>query len=74
MMFRIIYYAILFYIFYKVVSYLLRLFSASSKKNESESNPVKQKDTDRKRFNIEQKDIVEASFEEIKDDKKEQAQ
>lgn len=73
-MFRLIYYAILFYIFYKVISYLLRLFSASSKKNESEPNPVKQKDTDRKRFNIEQKDIVEASFEEIKDDKKEQAQ
>ncbi len=73
-MLRIIYYAILFYIFYKVINYFLRLFSASSRKNESEPNPVQQKEPDKKRYNIEQKDIVEASFEEIKEDKKEQAQ
>ena len=73
-MIRIIFYAVLFYVFYKVVTSVLKMFSAATKKNENEPNPVQQKETTKKRLNIEQKDIVEASFEEIKDDKKEQAQ
>jgi hypothetical protein len=74
-MLRVIYYAILFYVFYKIITYLLRLFSASSKRNEDEPKNVQQNEPqNKKRYNIEQKDIVEASFEEIKEEKKEQAQ
>lgn len=73
-MIRIIYYALLFYIFYKIINYFLRMFNNSSNKNSEEPNPVQQKETPKKRFTIEQKDIVDASFEEIKEEKKEQAQ
>ena len=66
MIFKIIYYAILFYLIYKLLQYLGKSLGRAARKNaEVHDSPTKPK------VNIRKEDIIEAEFEEIPDEKEE---
>lgn len=68
---RIIIWALFFYIIFRLIRTLFRVFTTTSKKSKSPNNvnePQKKKST------IDKKDIIEAEFEEIKDQEKDNSQ
>ncbi len=66
MIFKLIYYIILFYLIYKLLRYLGKSLAKATRKNsEVYDSPKKPK------VNIRKEDIIEAEFEEIPDEKEE---
>ena len=67
-MFRLFFYAVLFYLIYKIVRIISGfLTSPTATDNGNVKNPEKS-GTRNSNYNIQQKDIIEADFKEIKDD------
>jgi hypothetical protein len=67
-MIRLIFYVILFYLIYRTIKYLTGLVSTPQERKNDHINNVKEK---KSHYNIDQKDIIDAKFEEIKPDKDE---
>ncbi len=66
MIFKIIYYSILFYLIYKLAKYFARLFTKATKENNSVKGP-----RPKSKIEIKEEDIIEAEFEEIPEKKEE---
>jgi len=68
MLFRIILYSLIFYLIYRVIKSLFNI-SVSPKKENKEKEQVFNKD--KKKSTIDKKDVIDAEFEEIKDNENE---
>lgn len=66
-MIKLIFLGILIYFIYKTIKYLTRLVSAAEEKKNDHVNKAETKS----RLNIDQKDIIEAKFQEIKPEEEE---
>jgi hypothetical protein len=66
MFFRFLLYTLLFYFIFKIIKTIVRLLFRPSEKPKE---PTVKNSPERKKFDIDSKDIIEAEFEEIKDNK-----
>ena len=71
MFLRAIFWILLFILAYRAVKYILRLMSGSEGENEPKAKETF--NSQNSKFNIDKKDIIEADFEEIKDDEKDKS-
>lgn len=68
---RIIIWALFFYIIFRLLRTIFKVFSSSPKNTSGKSNMNESK---QKKSKIDKKDIIDAEFEEIKDKEKESSQ
>lgn len=65
---RLVIWLVIFYLVYKIAKYVMKMLSRPGETNEQIRND-QTNEQNRKPYSINQKDIVEAKFEEIKEDK-----
>ncbi len=69
MIFKLIYYIIIFYLIYKLGKYVVRLWLQGTKKNSEV-----QDQSPKTKLNIKKEDIVEAEFEDITEEKEKEGE
>jgi hypothetical protein len=72
-MFRLIFYAVLFYLMYRIIKIFSRIVSNPSSTGNRNVNHTEKQEVKNNNYNIQQKDIIEADFKEIKDDEEKKA-
>ncbi|MCX6151688.1 MAG: hypothetical protein NTX22_14290 [Ignavibacteriales bacterium] len=68
-MFRFIFLSFLVYIIFKVLNYFWRMIVVSTQTKGNNADYKTPKESTNNKYNIQQKDIVDANFEEIKENK-----
>ncbi len=67
-MFRLFFYAVLFYLIYKIVRIISGILTHPSPPGNGNIKYPEKSEVKNSNYNIQQKDIIEADFKEIKDD------